>query len=462
MESDFKILNEIQARPGASDGLWILFLLPLSIILSALKNPFVLTTTYKLTSLMCIGLIFTSFVILLQNRQIKKIKTFSIEMLITAITMFLLFYSYNKNWSVSIISAIFCTIVYQRIYIFVLKKFKECFTLGEAAVAAQATVIILYSTIINLKNNKFETSIQISTIIIQLGLIGIATIAGISTILQLQNAKSFYITTFLIILLVIFAPLHIVMKRSPVVWIFQQLFKDILTVKLLIYWSVCVGITILVLSNQILHARKASTGMRKTFHILTVLVFVPGLLYECSLLYLATGVTLGIFFALEILRIFEIPPLNSYLQDGFTVFSDEKDTGMIALTPIYLLIGSSLPIWIHPSPCDVTGSAMFNILPLLSGLLSIGLGDTMASIIGSNYGKFKWPGSRKTVEGTLACILSQIGFFHFLMYFDIVQNISNELQIRTYSAIFVTSIIEASTNQVDNLVLPIIMYIILI
>ncbi|KAI4457895.1 transmembrane protein 15-related [Holotrichia oblita] len=230
----------------------------------------------------------------------------------------------------------------------------------------------------------------------------------------------------IIIIFILLLPLHLLLKQSPVLWIFGLLTKDINTLLMFAYWVLCSGCATYAVSKQIKVAKKASTVIRKSFHILAILVFLPGLLFECIFIYLASGVTLGIFIILELLRNLNIPPLGTSLQDGFMVFSDEKDIGNVALTPIYLLIGCAIPLWIHPIPCDVTNSAMFNILPLVSGLLSVGIGDTMASYVGNLFGKHKWPGTNKTIEGTVGCILSQFLTVYLLFKFG-KNNYNNKL-----------------------------------
>ncbi|KAJ8960605.1 hypothetical protein NQ318_013897 [Aromia moschata] len=463
--SDFGAVNDIKTRPNAGDGVWVLFLLPVSLIVSSFKHPIVLTPTYKLSSILSTGLLLTSALVAFQKYKNQKLRIDSRTILAFIFTSVLFHICFHKDWLFSILSGLAGTVFYFKAYIFVLRKFEKCFTLGEAALVTQGVIILLYFTFVNVFNSShhsYRTNLQISTLIIQIGLLGIGAIAASVYYLNIKSIKSFYLLTFLVLTLVVFLPLHILLKQSPLLWILDSIFSNLAMLKLVIYWSFCTGIAVLTVSNQIFYAKKASSGMRKVFHILAVVVYIPGLLYGCSFLYLASGVVLGIFFTLEILRILNMPPLGMHLQDGFAVFSDEKDTGNLALTPVYLLAGCSLPLWIHPSPCDVTDSAMFSLTPLLSGLLSIGVGDTAASIVGSHYGKHFWKGSKKTIEGTVACVLSQIGLIYLLIYFGCLEYLSLEQSIKLYLAVFVTSIVEAKTTQVDNLVLPLVMYIILI
>lgn len=47
-----------------------------------------------------------------------------------------------------------------------------------------------------------------------------------------------------------------------------------------------------------------------------------------------------------------------------------------------------------------------NVSASLSGILSLGFGDAAASLVGKRFGRCHWPGTKKTVEGTLAFIIA--------------------------------------------------------
>lgn len=141
---------------------------------------------------------------------------------------------------------------------------------------------------------------------------------------------------------------------------------------------------------QINRNEQSNTRTRKMFHVLIVLVFFPGLIYQCALLFVTSGIALALLIVLEAMRIIQLQPIYNALDHSVKCFIDEKDAGFVVLTPIYLLVGCAIPLWIHPCPCDFTDSAGFNILSLMSGVISVGIGDTAASIIGSKLGKIKW------------------------------------------------------------------------
>lgn len=161
------------------------------------------------------------------------------------------------------------------------------------------------------------------------------------------------------------------------------------------------------------------------------------------------------------------------MQQGFTVFADEKDS-LLSLTPLYLMCGLSFPLWMP--------SSNLPLLVLLSGVLTVGIGDTAASFVGGKWGSHKWHDTEKTVEGTVACILCQIciilgltfsGRFHlrnifFLCFYQelyLFSRISSGFVddywslLRSVLAVVAISVIEGRTNQVDNLALPLLMYV---
>lgn len=153
---------------------------------------------------------------------------------------------------------------------------------------------------------------------------------------------------------------------------------------------------------------------------------------------------------LEHMRFRRIEPISSILRNAFQLFQDEKDSGELILTNIYLLAGVALPLWLSP---DLN---LENPLTLLSGVMCIGIGDSFASIIGSKFGKVKIFNTEKTLEGLLASVLSQIAFIQLLQTATLVQ--MNALIV---IPIVITSIIEAFTTQVDNVALPFVMYILM-
>lgn len=64
-------------RPGAGSGLWVLFLLPISIMVSVIKHPIVVMPIYKLTSLCCIGFVITSLQICSKIYRSQQLKVLS-------------------------------------------------------------------------------------------------------------------------------------------------------------------------------------------------------------------------------------------------------------------------------------------------------------------------------------------------------------------------------------------------
>ncbi|CAG8510776.1 9816_t:CDS:10, partial [Cetraspora pellucida] len=125
-------------------------------------------------------------------------------------------------------------------------------------------------------------------------------------------------------------------------------------------------------------------------------------------------------------KLIKIPSLNHHFPGDITIFQIALVLGMfligIILSPllVYSRNLAQRPAWknkrkrVFHNGRKWTSFAIF--IANMSGILTLGLGDAMASIVGKRYGRRRWPGTSKTVEGTIAFII-----FHLLGAFAVTR-----------------------------------------
>ncbi|KAI7823822.1 hypothetical protein BC939DRAFT_156071 [Gamsiella multidivaricata] len=170
---------------------------------------------------------------------------------------------------------------------------------------------------------------------------------------------------------------------------------------LCLYWILAVGCSIAFFYWMNASIRRRSimgslNNRRKYYHALAVLMFIPGYLADEPFMHIAFSVGLATLIFLEYIRYFAIVPFGKEIHLFLVGFLDARDGGPIILSHLYLLMGCATPVWL----------AEQHILAGLSGIFALGVGDAMASIVGKRFGKHRWPGTIKTVEGTVAFVVS--------------------------------------------------------
>ncbi|XP_075041155.1 dolichol kinase [Mixophyes fleayi] len=279
------------------------------------------------------------------------------------------------------------------------------------------------------------------------------------------SALFFYMMTA-VLGLGIFVPwLQYLIKRHPLFWLVEFLLQSKSRLYLIGFWTfLALSACVVVLyhnSKRTTDSKKheVSTVTRKYFHFLAVATYIPGLLCDPELLFVSSVVCLAVFVLLEYVRYFRIKPFGQTLRNLLTLFLDERDSGPLILTHIYLLLGMSLPIWLFPRVCAASLSGPATLLPYC-GVLAVGVGDTIASVCGSTLGEIKWPGTKKTFEGTMMSIFAQIIAVALILIFD-SNVIMNSSYMWIVGSISLVALLEAFTTQIDNLILPLYMQILL-
>ncbi|KAI0032526.1 hypothetical protein K488DRAFT_49742 [Vararia minispora EC-137] len=184
-------------------------------------------------------------------------------------------------------------------------------------------------------------------------------------------------------------------------------------------------------------------GRRKFFHLLAVVMFVPGVASDPAFTHLAFGAAFALFTFAEYVRYFALWPLGAAVHVFISEFLDAKDSGAAVLSHFYLLTGCASSVWFEaPQP-----------LLAYTGILTVGVGDAVASIVGKRIGRTRWSATTsKTVEGSVAFLGTVVACAVGLRLCGLVDAFS----VGRYGlGVGLGCVLEAVSSQNDNVVLPV-------
>lgn len=227
------------------------------------------------------------------------------------------------------------------------------------------------------------------------------------------------------------------------------LFKFFSNFKIIFYWLILIPFCLIIFEILSITIKLRQIIKRKLYHLLALLIYIPAINYmDKDLLLLISFIITYIFILIEIIRNkiktnAIINKLNFYLLKNI----DERDQEKFILTHIFLLFGCYSSILFS----QIENS--YNKHLEYVGLVILGVGDSIASIIGSKFGQRKiFPPTNKTLEGTLCAILSTV-FFLILLSKEFLNNFFS-----TLISITIIFFYEGYTLEIDNLVLPLLSY----
>lgn len=224
--------------------------------------------------------------------------------------------------------------------------------------------------------------------------------------------------------------------KTPIYWLFYYIQSSQKRQFILGLW---LSILLLAIPTIAIFKDKISLNTsRKIWHFLILFFILKPFKMDPNFVKIALCGAIIMILSVEYLRYLNLEPFGEHLNVFLSSFADERDLrGPFIISYIYLIIGVSAPLLLKDSPV---------------GLISLGIGDSMASIVGKKLGRFKWPNSNKTVEGTLAFIvctsISCIFLQRYLDYFHHIRKMNLVLMCS------LTGILEGNSIMNDNILIP--------
>lgn len=247
-----------------------------------------------------------------------------------------------------------------------------------------------------------------------------------------------------------------ILKENAVQWLYEYIMNDPKKFQLLQTWIALSGITI---PTVFFFVDKLSLNIRrKVWHLFIIgaLTYTPTILFEEIEFTLITLLgTLVVFIIIELLRFTQLTFIGRFLFNKMIKFQDFKDLkGPLNVSYIYLLAGVSFPIVYD----YILHQEQVSIIRYM-GILSLGVGDTFASVIGKKWGSFKWKGSDTSVQGSVAFVVSTLASLYAVNY--LFESRDDYIPITNWENVVVSvligGIIEGVASMNDNFLIPIVL-----
>ncbi|SMN21777.1 similar to Saccharomyces cerevisiae YMR013C SEC59 Dolichol kinase, catalyzes the terminal step in dolichyl monophosphate (Dol-P) biosynthesis [Maudiozyma saulgeensis] len=230
--------------------------------------------------------------------------------------------------------------------------------------------------------------------------------------------------------------IHIPEQKSPLEWLLNYITDSPIRQYIFIGWLTLVAT--LVPTFMMFQSNVSLNTSRKVWHFLIFLMIIIPFKYDSEFVKIALAGIIPLFLCIEYIRYLKLEPMGAYLDLKLRSFADERDLkGPLIISYIYLILGISFPLLIYNSPV---------------GLISLGIGDSLASIVGKKMGRYHWPQSDKTIEGTIAFVSSTFIICKILQSsLNYFQNIST---LTIAIMCLLSGILEGNSILNDNILIP--------
>ncbi|KAI5953277.1 SEC59 [Candida jiufengensis] len=246
--------------------------------------------------------------------------------------------------------------------------------------------------------------------------------------------------------------LNNILNENALVWLYEYVTNDPERLNILKTWIL--SATIIIPLVFYFADYFSLNTRRKIWHlaIIIALTFSNDILFgQVEFTLIALLGMIIVFLIIEFIRYNEVSFIGTYLTNLLIKFQDTKDLGPLNLSYIYLLTGVTIPI-----AYDYLAHKNQVTIIRYIGLIALGIGDSFASIIGKRFGTFKWKGSEKSVQGTIAFILTSFIAINVVEYYN--RNNKHYIPIKNWEnalvSIILGGVLEGTSNINDNYLIP--------